>query len=230
MNWVDIIIAVILVIGLARGFANGFVRGLFGLAALVLGIVIAAGNYEQVQDVMLSSLPVAGVMQSILAFMIVFVIVLLLVSIVGRLISKALKLASLGWLDRLAGAVLGVFMSCLFIAVLLLIVVMAGFEDTNGVARSKLSPHVIRVMDAVVAYAPGPARDVIDDHYLKLRVEWERESRRPPEEEQEAEPEEPEAEPEPEQTLEISQAGPSATGQRPLSGNAAGALSGDVRA
>lgn len=226
----DIIIAVILVIGLARGFANGFVRGLFGLAALVLGIVIAAGNYEQVRNVLLSSLPMAGVMQSILAFLIVFVIVLVLVSIVGGLISKALKLASLGWLDRLAGGVLGLFMSCLFIAVLLLVVVMAGFEDTNGVARSKVAPHVVSVMDAAVVFAPEPAREVIDDHYLKLRVEWDRARRRPPEQEQEEEPEEPESEPELEQTLEISMARPAGTGQRSLGGSATEALPGNARA
>ena len=174
MNWVDIIIAFILVVGLARGFANGFVRGLFGLAALVLGILIAAGNYEQVAEAVTSLIPVGEVLQSILAFLIIFAIVMLLVSIVGRLISKALKLASLGWLDRLAGGVLGLFISCLFIAVLLIVVVMAGFEENSGVAGSTLAPSVVSVVDAVVVYAPEPAREVIDKHYAKLRVEWEK--------------------------------------------------------
>ena len=184
MNWVDIIIVIVLAVGLGKGLANGFVRGLFGLAAIALGIMIAAANYEQVTEVLFTKLQVAEQVQVILGFLLVFVIVLILVSVVGRIISKALKLASLGWMDRLAGGILGLVMACLFTGVLLLLVVMAGFETNAGVARSTVAPTVIGVMDTVVAFAPEVVREKIDEHYIKLRVEWERARREaPPEDE-----------------------------------------------
>lgn len=189
MNWVDIIIIVILAIGLGKGLANGFVRGLFGLAALVLGIMIAAANYEQVAEILFSKLEVGAQGQAILGFLLVFVIVLILVSVVGRILSKALKLASLGWLDRLAGGLLGVVMACMFTSVLLLLVVMAGFQTNTGVARSTVAPTVIRVMDTVVAFAPDKVRNTIDEHYVKLRLEWEKARREAPEDEEEGEEE-----------------------------------------
>jgi membrane protein required for colicin V production len=187
MNWVDIIIVIILAIGLLKGLANGFVRGIFGLAALVLGVVIAAGNYEQVAEVLFSRLRIGEQMQGILGFLLVFVIVMILVSVVGRIIAKALKLASLGWMDRLAGGILGVVMSCLFIGVVLLLVVMAGFHTNTGVARSVVAPSVISVMDTVVAYAPDSAREMIEGQYVKLRIEWEKARREPPPQEEGAE-------------------------------------------
>ncbi len=190
MNWVDVIVLIVLFIGLVKGLTNGFVRGLFGLAALVLGIMLAAGNYERVNELVMSRLPMSAEMQMILSFLIVFVVVLILVSIVGRIISKALKVASLGWLDRLAGGALGLFMSCLFVGVVLLLVVMAGFEGVTGVRRSTVAPTVISVIDVTVKFAPEAAREKIDEHYLKLRLEWEKARQEPPEEEEGEEGEE----------------------------------------
>jgi hypothetical protein len=42
-------------------------------------------------------------------------------------------------------------------------------------------------MDTIVAYAPDVAREMIDEHYLKLRVEWEKARREAPREEKEDE-------------------------------------------
>jgi membrane protein required for colicin V production len=185
MNWVDAIIVIILIIGLFKGLANGFVRGLFGLVALVLGIAVAAGSYAEVREAVLYRLPMGEQGQNVISFLIVFMIVMLLVSILGNIISRALKLAALGWVDRLAGGVLGVFMSCLFIGALLLIAVMAGFHEVEAVATSKVAPAVVSVMDTAVVFAPDQARMRIEEHYLKLRVEWERARLESEQEEQE---------------------------------------------
>ena len=76
MNWVDVIIIVILLIGLGKGLANGFVRGLFGLVALVLGIMLAAANYQQVAEFMPDFLPFGEQGVAIISFLLIFVIVL----------------------------------------------------------------------------------------------------------------------------------------------------------
>jgi membrane protein required for colicin V production len=190
MNWVDIVIVVILVIGLFKGLSNGFVRGLFGLAALVFGIIVAAGNYEQVAEVLFSRLNVGEQAQAVLGFLLVFVIVMILITVVGRIIAKALKLASLGWMDRLAGGLLGIVMACLFIGAVLLVVAMAGFHTNTAVARSVTAPGVVSVVETVVVYAPDTAREMIEGNYVKLRIEWEKASQEPPPEEGEDEEDE----------------------------------------
>jgi len=185
MNWVDVIILIILAIGLFKGLANGFVRGLFGLAAVVLGIMFAAGNYEQVQDLLLSKLQIEPQWQAILSFMVIFAVTMLLVNVVGRIISRAMKLAALGWMDRLAGGLLGLVMACLFVGVVLLLLVMGGLHTMTGVTRSAVAPTVIKVVDTVVRYAPDAARETIEGHYVKLRLEWEKAKQEAPEKEEE---------------------------------------------
>lgn len=189
MNWVDIIIVIILAVGLGKGLANGFVRGIFGIAALVLGIVIAAANYEQVVNTLFSRLQIGADARAILGFLLVFVVVLILVSVVGRIISKALKLASLRWMDRLAGGVFGLVIASLFTGVLLLIVGMAGLQANAGVARSVVAPMVIRVTDTIVVFAPDVAREMVEEHYVKLRREWEKARREAPSKNEEGEEE-----------------------------------------
>ncbi len=189
MNWVDIIIVIILAVGLGKGLANGFVRGIFGIAALVLGIVIAAANYEEVVNTLFSRLQIGADARAILGFLLVFVVVLILVSVVGRIIAKALKLVSLGWMDRLAGSVLGLLMASLFTGVVLLLVAMAGLQTNAGVARSVVAPMVIHVTDTVVVFAPDVARQMIEKHYVKLRLEWEKARREPPSKSEEGEEE-----------------------------------------
>ncbi len=189
MNWVDIIIVIILAVGLGKGLANGFVRGIFGIAALVLGIVIAAANYQEVVNTLFSRLQIGADARAILGFLLVFVVVLILVSVVGRIISKALKLASLRWMDRLAGGVLGLVMASLFTGVLLLIVGMAGLQTNAGVAKSVVAPTVIRVTDTIVVFAPDVAREMVEEHYVKLRREWEKARREAPSKNEEGEEE-----------------------------------------
>jgi len=189
MNWVDIIIVIILAVGLGKGLANGFVRGIFGIAALVLGIVIAAANYQEVVNTLFSRLQIGADARAILGFLLVFVVVLILVSVVGRIISKALKLASLRWMDRLAGGVLGLVIASLFTGVLLLIVGMAGLQANAGVARSVVAPMVIRVTDTIVVFAPDVAREMVEEHYVKLRREWEKARREAPSKNEEGEEE-----------------------------------------
>ncbi len=184
MNWVDIIIVIVLAIGLGKGVANGFVRGIFGIAALVLGIVIAAANYQEVVNTLFSRLQIGADARAILGFLLVFVVVLILVSVVGRIVTKALKLVSLGWMDRLAGGVLGLLMASLFTGVLLLLVGMAGLQANAGLARSVVAPMVIRVTDTVVVFAPDVAREMIEKHYVKLRQEWEKARREAPKSEE----------------------------------------------
>jgi hypothetical protein len=42
-------------------------------------------------------------------------------------------------------------------------------------------------MDTAVAYAPDTAREMIEGHYVKLRIEWEKARREPPPGEEEGE-------------------------------------------
>ena len=173
MNGADIAIALILVIGLFSGLAKGFVRGLFGLVALVLGVMIAASVHERVAESVLSFMPGDHAPQ-VFSFVLIFLVVVLAVGMLGRIISKALKLAALGWLDRLVGAGLGVVMGSIVAAILLLVAVMAGLGGERTLQRSTLARRVLRLTDIIVSLVPEDARSHFEEPYEELREEWEK--------------------------------------------------------
>jgi len=172
MNVTDVVIIVVLLIGFFSGIGRGFVRGILGLIALVVGILIASGNYQRLADSVLSFMPGKNGPE-ILGFVVIFLVVVLLVGLVGRIISRALKQVSLGWLDRLAGAILGIVVASVILSVILLVAAMADLEDQKLLVESRMAPRVIGVTDVVVSILPADARERIEEHYSKLRAKWE---------------------------------------------------------
>jgi membrane protein required for colicin V production len=173
MNATDVIIGVILILGLISGIARGFVRGLFGLAGLVLGVMIAAGNYEHAARTVLAFVPDER-LRTVVAFVAILLIVLVLFSLLGKLLSKAVHLAELGWMDRLAGAVLGLLTASILSGMLLMLAVVGGIHGERFLVDSVLAPKVLAVTDAVVSIFPGAAQHRIDQVRDELRREWNR--------------------------------------------------------
>jgi len=177
MNGVDLVILVILAIGFVSGLARGLVRTLFGLAALVLGIVAAAGSFGYVGASIFGFLPDERVGE-IIAFILVFLIVFFIIAFIGRLVAKALKLAALGWVDRLAGGILGILIASIVAGTLLLLAVLGGFHKSPALAHSAMAPRVLSVTDAIVTLVPQNVRDGFEEEYRSLRGEWEEARRR----------------------------------------------------
>jgi membrane protein required for colicin V production len=173
MNVVDIVIGVILLIGLVSGLARGFTRTLFGLAALVLGIVAAGRAFAYVAKNVLFFLPGERVSE-VAGFVLIFLIVFFAIVLIGRLIAKALKLALLGGLDRLAGGLLGLIMASVWTGVFLLLAVMGGFHEGRALVSSKLAPQVFGITDAIVTVIPEDVRSSFDENYKRLRDDWEK--------------------------------------------------------
>ncbi len=177
MNVADLVIAVVLLIGLLSGLARGFVRCLLGLVALVVGILVAAGFHELVAETAFSFLP-GDHAPKIVSFVVIFLVVVLLIGLVARIIAKTLKLATLGWLDGLLGAILGLATAAVVAGVLLLLLVMAGLGGHDFLVESRLAPRVLGVTDAIVQVLPADAREAVEEHYRTLRTKWDEEAAR----------------------------------------------------
>ncbi len=173
MNVVDIIIGVILLIGLVFGLKRGFVRTLFGLAGLFIGVVAAGASFAYAAENVLFFLP-GDRAPEIVSFIMIFMIVFGTVIFTGQLIAKALKMASLGWLDRLAGGLLGLIMASLWTGVFLLMAVIGGLHEGRALVSSKLAPQVFSVTDVIVTVIPEGVRGGFEEDYKRLRDNWEK--------------------------------------------------------
>lgn len=116
MNWLDIVIIIIALIGAYVGYKQGLIMTLFTLVGVIIGVVLAGQWQESIAKKLSSS---GEQWAYILAFAAVLVIVVVIATIAGKLFKGFIKLIMLGWLDSLGGIVLGLFAGALIIAAIL---------------------------------------------------------------------------------------------------------------
>ncbi len=119
MNPLDIVIAIITSFCLIRGLFRGFVKELSSIIG-VMGGYYAAYTYYPELSAYLSGLISGKAYHNIISFLILFCGIYLIISILGVLIKYILKIAYLGWVDRVCGALFGSVKGLLIVSVILI--------------------------------------------------------------------------------------------------------------
>ncbi|WP_025209469.1 CvpA family protein [Hippea sp. KM1] len=117
MNVVDIALGLFLLVLAIRGLIRGLIREVFGLAALVGGVLAAHMFGRGVGSYIEHTFPVAPVVAYGFAFFSIFLIVYLVLIFVGFILSSMAKKIELGGLDMFFGFIFGAFKGLLMIAV-----------------------------------------------------------------------------------------------------------------
>lgn len=119
LNWLDIILLIPLVYGLFHGLLHGFVRELASILSIVAGILAAKFLAPKLAVIILSAINMPEQAALFISYIALFASVSLLCQMLARLITKFLRKMDLNWLNRLAGAFVGVLVSALLLSVLL---------------------------------------------------------------------------------------------------------------
>ena len=118
MSGLDIIIAIVVLIGLWRGFQAGLIKTAVGLMGWVVALIVATRLATSIAP-QLSSLVANPVLQTALAFLIVVIVILAIMHLLAFIFSSALKTLNLSVLDKMAGGVLGAAKNILMVLVVL---------------------------------------------------------------------------------------------------------------
>ncbi|UCF78531.1 MAG: CvpA family protein, partial [Candidatus Eiseniibacteriota bacterium] len=163
MNWLDVTILVILVVGIIQGLVKGFVRQAFSLLGLIFAIIIAF-RYHDILARYLGRWIDHPVALVILSFVLVLVVVVLLFKLIGLAARAAISAVSIGWLDRLAGGVFGLLKAVVIVAVLFGLFVLCSDTPTKPVAESTLTPAILEVSYVIARFLPSELRETYDDN------------------------------------------------------------------
>jgi len=162
MNWLDIVIIVVAVLSGIWGLRQGIIKTAFGIAGLIVGIVLA-GRYYDGLAALLS--PAGATWANIAAYAIILIATLIVAGVVGSLVAKLVHLVLLGWLDRLVGCVLGVFIGGLLCAAVLAIVAKY-YPGTEAVInQSGVAKFLMEGFPLLLALLPGEF-DFIRDFFI----------------------------------------------------------------
>jgi membrane protein required for colicin V production len=108
MDYLDLIIAGILIISAISGFNKGFIHQLASLTALILGIYLAVKFSKLIAPFIQDHFTSSANGAKIAAFIIIFILVIIAVHLLGRLLEKSFEDVELGHLNKLAGSVFSV--------------------------------------------------------------------------------------------------------------------------
>ena len=151
MNWLDIIILILLLASIFGGLISGLIRSVFSLAGLIVGIVLAGRYYETLAEYM--TFISNETASRVLAFIIIFFIVAVIAFLLGALLTKVASAITLGWVNRLGGAVLGLFLGALFVGAILAVCIK--FSILSGtISESVLASILTDRLPLVLALLP----------------------------------------------------------------------------
>ncbi|MDC6388043.1 CvpA family protein [Maribacter sp. PR1] len=119
MNFLDIVLGLLLLWGLWKGLSNGLLIEIASIIALIAGIYGAIHFSYIAGDYLSERMEWDEKFINIAALIITFVLIVLAVHILGKILTKIIDFAMLGILNKLAGAIFGIFKVAVILGALL---------------------------------------------------------------------------------------------------------------
>lgn len=131
--WLDVVFLIILIISVIKGAMQGIVLALFSFIGWLAGLAAALKLSSVVAAYLQEHSNISGRWLPILSFVLVFIVVVLLVRLAAKALESVLKMALLGWVNRLGGAILYAMIQTVIFCVILFYIDKMGLlsQDTK---------------------------------------------------------------------------------------------------
>ena len=115
MNWIDYLICIFLFFGIYRGFTKGFIIQIASVLAILLALFGGVRLTDFVSRFLISKFELQTSFISIIAFTCVFICIVITVFTLAKFLEVLVKITMLSLLNKIAGAILGLFKYLLLI-------------------------------------------------------------------------------------------------------------------
>jgi membrane protein required for colicin V production len=170
VNWIDVILISVLALTSVLGIIKGFVKQVFGLLAVIVGLILALGFYSQVSGLYLRFVS-NEVLAHLLGFLSIFLVVLCLGWVSSYLLSKFIK-GPLKLLNNILGGGLGLLKGILICGVIVFALLVFPVSK-KALKESALSPICLQLTRAIISLIPQELREKFKEAYHEItrRVE-----------------------------------------------------------
>ncbi|RYG01218.1 MAG: CvpA family protein [Chitinophagaceae bacterium] len=163
---IDLIMGILLIVAIVKGIRRGFIVALFSMIGFIVGLVAALKLSTVVAEYLEGTVNVSAKWLPFIAFVLVFIAVALVVRLIAAAIEKMVELAMMGWINKIAGIILYVFMYTVIFSVILFYLVQLRFvsqESLDGsVTYGYIEPVGPVVIDGIGAVLPW-FRDMFEE-------------------------------------------------------------------
>jgi membrane protein required for colicin V production len=165
MNWLDFTIIALVALITMTAFRRGFIRETVGLAAVVLGVIVAGLFHDNVAEG-IDSLVGVDTWTRIASFLAIFLAISIAGWILSRLLRTAAELLFLGWADHAAGGIFGLIKAVIVVQAITIIFVLQPALGVEGaIDDSLIGSFFLDTTPVVRALLPGEFDTALHDFF-----------------------------------------------------------------
>lgn len=129
METIDWIIVVVLALGFITGIVRGLIRQAFSLGGIIAGVICGAFLYKPLAGFLLNGLNMTEKVAQVLSFIVILLLVPILFGLIGRMVSRLVHVADLGFIDRLLGGLFGTLKWFVLLGLMFQLMDMTGLTE-----------------------------------------------------------------------------------------------------
>lgn len=129
VNLLDIIIIIPLLIFAWNGYKKGFIIEVASLAALIIGLYMAFFFSDFAAEMLNDLFDIDQKYVAVIAFILTFIVVIFLIITAGKILQKFIDILLLGFFNKLAGGVFGLFKGALILSIVIFVINYFNFGD-----------------------------------------------------------------------------------------------------
>ena len=156
---IDTVALVLLVISIFKGFSKGFIVALFSFLAFIIGLAAALKLSTLAASYIGNAVNISQRWLPVLAFFVVFLIVALAIRLGAKMLEGVVKLAMLGWLNRLGGIIFYILIYFFIFSILLFYAQQLHLLKPQTIEASvsypwiqPIAPKIMSIMGAVIPF------------------------------------------------------------------------------
>lgn len=150
MNYLDIFIAVTLIVAIVLGYKDGFIRKIIATVGFFLAIYLAVVFAENAGLLINSVTGIEMYFARIIGGFLIFILVVFLASFISRLVKPFDRINA--FINRILGALIGLLQFLFFLSALFFILNVFGFPPKEVKSDSYLYEGVYNVIPATIKY------------------------------------------------------------------------------
>ena len=175
MHWLDILIITVILFFCLIGISRGLISQIFSFAAIIGGFIAGVILYDLAGNLLIQYKLIESKSTSLLVgFMLVVIAVFVIIQILGWFTARVIGKLKLGWLNRLAGGVVGILIGIIIAFFLLSWLNLYVIKDASAKKDSVMVPIVEEGYGIIITYIPGDLGKGYEATKKKIREEGEK--------------------------------------------------------
>jgi membrane protein required for colicin V production len=160
MNNLDVLLLLIVGLSVLAGLMKGLIREVFSLAGVLLGIILALLFSPQFSEFLGRWIPYENAAYGAALF-IIFTATILAATMLAHVLTKAVEVASLGFMNRLLGGAFGILRGALIGLILVLGLTLILDPGHDVLTGSRVTPYLALGARAVAPVLPTDIRGAL---------------------------------------------------------------------